>query len=195
MAQYFIEVVPTDVFTFFSHFQMFQYSVKENTRPISEYPKGRIFRVKYSTEFDFSDHSKGSHGIPGLYFKYDVSALKVVVRQDRENIIQFVIRLSSITAGIVVISGKTQPPSKSLGPLTICSQFCSAGFLNTFIQFMVNIFLKTVSPQSYQQLQSETVATSSPDGAATSPKSQLANNLISNANHMADLPFNYTIKQ
>lgn len=44
--------------------------------------------------------------MPGLYFKYDVSALKVLVQQDRENIVQFLVRLCSITAGIIVICGK-----------------------------------------------------------------------------------------
>ena len=41
----------------------YQYSVKEHARPI--------------------DHSQGSHGTPGVYFKYDISALKVEVSQDR----------------------------------------------------------------------------------------------------------------
>lgn len=36
MAQYFIEVVPTDIETFMSHIKTFQYSVKENIRPIGE---------------------------------------------------------------------------------------------------------------------------------------------------------------
>lgn len=36
MAQYFIEVVPTDIYTFMSDFKIFQYSVKENVRPIGE---------------------------------------------------------------------------------------------------------------------------------------------------------------
>lgn len=35
MAQYFIEVVPTDIYSFMSHIKTFQYSVKENVRPIS----------------------------------------------------------------------------------------------------------------------------------------------------------------
>jgi hypothetical protein len=28
-------------------------------------------------------HESGSHGSPGIYFKYDLSALKVEVRKDR----------------------------------------------------------------------------------------------------------------
>uniref|UniRef100_A0A182LWL1 Endoplasmic reticulum vesicle transporter C-terminal domain-containing protein n=2 Tax=Anopheles culicifacies TaxID=139723 RepID=A0A182LWL1_9DIPT len=48
---------------------------------------------------------KGMQGVAGLYFKYDMSALRVLVRQDRDSIAQFIVRLSSIIAGIVVISG------------------------------------------------------------------------------------------
>ena len=51
------------------------------------------------------DHDKGSHGNPGIYFKYDVSALKVVIKEDRENVASFLIRLCSVIAGIVVICG------------------------------------------------------------------------------------------
>lgn len=51
------------------------------------------------------DHAKGSHGNPGIYFKYDVSALKVVIKEDRENVASFLIRLCSVIAGIVVICG------------------------------------------------------------------------------------------
>ncbi|ETN66610.1 hypothetical protein AND_001600 [Anopheles darlingi] len=48
---------------------------------------------------------KGLQGVAGIYFKYDMSALRVIVRQDRDSIAQFIVRLSSIIAGIVVISG------------------------------------------------------------------------------------------
>lgn len=44
--------------------------------------------------------------MPGLYFKYDVSALKVIVKPDQEGFMHFLIRLSSVIAGIIVISGE-----------------------------------------------------------------------------------------
>ncbi len=57
--QYFIEVVPTDIQAVSGFTRStYQYSVKDQERPI--------------------DHDTGSHGSPGIYFKYDVSALKVV---------------------------------------------------------------------------------------------------------------------
>lgn len=57
--QYFISIVPTIVKTRFQTYRTFQYSVRETHREI--------------------DHDKGSHGISGIFFKYDMSGLKVNV--------------------------------------------------------------------------------------------------------------------
>jgi len=86
LYQYFVDIVPTEVDTFLSRLTTYQYSVKDHERPI--------------------DHHKGSHGIPGIFFKYDVSALKVQVTQERDSPIQFVVRLGATIAGICVISGE-----------------------------------------------------------------------------------------
>lgn len=56
--QYFIQVVPTDIQSVSGFTRStYQYSVKDQQRPI--------------------DHDMDSHGSPGIYFKYDMSALKV----------------------------------------------------------------------------------------------------------------------
>jgi hypothetical protein len=65
--------------------------------------------------------------MPGIYIKYDVSALKVQVLLGRENIIKLSIRLCSVIAGIIVISG----------------------FLNSIVQRFWEFFLKTFAPQLY----------------------------------------------
>lgn len=83
--QYFIQVVPTDIqrpsgLTY----STYQYSVKDQERPI--------------------EHETGSHGVPGIYFKYDVSALKIKAFQDREPMIQFLIRLCAGVGGLVATS-------------------------------------------------------------------------------------------
>ncbi|XP_047523392.1 endoplasmic reticulum-Golgi intermediate compartment protein 2 [Pieris napi] len=83
LYQYFIEVVPTDVDTTFESIKTFQYSVKELERPIS--------------------HTHGSHGVPGIFLKYDMGAIKIKVYQERENLLQFMLRLFSIIGGIYVI--------------------------------------------------------------------------------------------
>ncbi|CAH1119719.1 unnamed protein product [Phaedon cochleariae] len=85
LFNYFIEIVPTNVNTFLTSLNTYQYSAKVLNRPI--------------------DHDKGSHGIPGLFFKYDVSALRVSVKQERDNLGMFLARLASIVGGVFVCSG------------------------------------------------------------------------------------------
>lgn len=75
----------------------------------------------------FTDHDHGSHGMPGIYIKYDMSALKVQVLLGRENVVKMMIRLCSVIAGIIVISG----------------------FINSIIQRVWEMFLKTFAPQIY----------------------------------------------
>lgn len=94
LYQYFVEVVPTDVQTFLRRTYTYQYSVKDNYRLI--------------------DHYKGSHGIPGIFFKYDTSALKVLVSEEREPLDQFLVRLCA----------------------TIGGYFVTAGFLNSAVQWI-----------------------------------------------------------
>ncbi|CAH1366343.1 hypothetical protein MTP99_007694 [Tenebrio molitor] len=99
LFNYFIEVVPTHVKTFLTDVDTYQYSVKELNRPIN--------------------HHKGSHGMPGIFFKYDMSALKVTVSQERDHLGMFLAKLCSIIGGIYVCSG----------------------FLNSFVQFCYNFII------------------------------------------------------
>ncbi|XP_017491192.1 PREDICTED: endoplasmic reticulum-Golgi intermediate compartment protein 2 [Rhagoletis zephyria] len=84
-VQYFLKIVPTEIHNTFTTINTYQYSVTENVRQL--------------------DSIKNSYGSPGIYFKYDWSALKIIVRTDRDNLLQFIVRLCSIIAGIIVISG------------------------------------------------------------------------------------------
>lgn len=122
--------------------------------------------------FIFSDHNKGSHGIPGLYFKYDMAALKVIVEQDRENFIHFMIRLCSVIAGIIVISS----------------------YLISLSQLLLGVCIKQVSPQAYQKLANVNNVPQAyqklpvVDNVLPAP-----NNIIANANKMADENFKFTV--
>lgn len=108
--------------------------------------------------------------MPGLYFKYDMSALKVVVTQDRENFVHFLVRISSVVAGIIVISG----------------------YLNSFIQLIVDIVMRE-SSNNYQLLKSTNLIR--PNDVTVASGVHKQNNLISNANQMADIPFNFAVKK
>ncbi|KAI0235203.1 Endoplasmic reticulum-Golgi intermediate compartment protein 2 [Lamellibrachia satsuma] len=97
MFQYFIQVVPTEVDTTLKHVSTYQYSVTESNRTI--------------------DHSQGSHGVPGIFFKYDLSFLKVKVREEHKPYWQFLVRLCGIIGGI----------------------FATSGILHAMIQFVIDV--------------------------------------------------------
>lgn len=83
--QYFITVVPTEVHVRGTHVKTYQYSVREADRPIS--------------------HAKGSHGIPGVYFKYDSSSLRVSITEERDSWFTFLAKLCAVVGGVFATSG------------------------------------------------------------------------------------------
>nr|ACO12194.1 Endoplasmic reticulum-Golgi intermediate compartment protein 2 [Lepeophtheirus salmonis] len=82
--QYLIQVVPTDIQGYTDLiWSTYQYSVKEHKRATKE---------------------RGSGDTPGIYFKYDMSALKVLASQDREPIFKFLVRLLAAVGGRIATS-------------------------------------------------------------------------------------------
>ena len=51
------------------------------------------------------NHSAGTHGIPGIYFKYEIDGLKVNVNENQIPFWEFLVRLCAIAGGILAISG------------------------------------------------------------------------------------------
>ncbi|KAL5006854.1 hypothetical protein ScPMuIL_015660 [Solemya velum] len=85
MFQYFMQVVPTEVHTYKVKTDTYQYSVTERNRTIS--------------------HSAGSHGVPGIFVKYDLNALKIRVTEEHPSYWQFLVRLCGIVGGVFAVSG------------------------------------------------------------------------------------------
>lgn len=92
MYQYFIMAVPTEIESLVSaasgmhgSIQSWQYSVRNQSRVIS--------------------HHHNSHGIPGIYFKYDVAPLRVRVVPDAPPIWRFILRLCAIVGGVYTSAG------------------------------------------------------------------------------------------
>uniref|UniRef100_D3TPF0 COPII vesicle protein n=2 Tax=Glossina morsitans morsitans TaxID=37546 RepID=D3TPF0_GLOMM len=144
IVQYFLNIVPTEIHKTFTTISTYQYSVTENVRVL--------------------DSDRNSYGSPGIYFKYDWSALKIIVRTDRDNMLQFIIRLCSIISGIVVLSG----------------------ILNVFLLTLRRNIIKILAPQLLQK------TSSLPNGESSLMKSAqrsgqlvLTNELLSAANNMS----------
>ncbi|XP_043283408.1 endoplasmic reticulum-Golgi intermediate compartment protein 2 [Venturia canescens] len=100
LYQYFVEIVPTDISTLLHTSKSYQYSVKDHQRPIN--------------------HNKGSHGIPGIFFKYDTSALKVKVIQQRDSFAQFLVKLCAIVGGVFVTSGLINSVVQTIWYIACC---------------------------------------------------------------------------
>lgn len=100
LYQYFIKVVPTDVVTKELTVSSYQYSVTEADREI--------------------DHHSGSHGTPGIYFKYDIDAISVQVGELEYPVSQLIIRILGMIAGIYTISGFLTNLSNAFMDIVTC---------------------------------------------------------------------------
>ena len=83
--QYFLQIVPTKFSTFGRSLSTNQYSVTERNRTIN--------------------HRQGSHGVPGIFFKFDMSAMVVEIMEVRQPFWKFLVRLCGIVGGIFATSG------------------------------------------------------------------------------------------
>ena len=52
------------------------------------------------------NHNLGSHGIPGIFVKYDLHPLTIKVREEHKPFGKFFIRLIGIIGGIFSVSGR-----------------------------------------------------------------------------------------
>ncbi|KAM4618811.1 endoplasmic reticulum-Golgi intermediate compartment protein 2 isoform 2-T2 [Polymixia lowei] len=85
MFQYFITIVPTKLNTYQISADTHQYSVTERERVIN--------------------HAAGSHGVSGIFMKYDISSLMVTVTEQHMPFWQFLVRLCGIIGGIFSTTG------------------------------------------------------------------------------------------
>ncbi|MBN3306004.1 ERGI2 protein, partial [Amia calva] len=97
MFQYFITIVPTKLKTYKIAADTHQYSVTERERVIN--------------------HAAGSHGVSGIFMKYDISSLMVTVTEQHMPFWQFLVRLCGIIGGI----------------------FSTTGMLHGFVGFLVDV--------------------------------------------------------
>ncbi|KAH8289156.1 hypothetical protein KR054_001053 [Drosophila jambulina] len=164
-VQYFLKVVPTEIHQTFSTINTFQYAVTENVRKLG---KISSFSLSLSYKiFPFTDSERNSYGSPGIYFKYDWSALKIVVGNDRDHLLTFAIRLCSIISGIIVISGG----------------------INALLLGVQRRLIRIFCPQLYQRLGKSPpdMPPSAPPAVASPPPPQPVNDLLQTANLMASV--------
>ncbi|KAH9415295.1 Endoplasmic reticulum-Golgi intermediate compartment protein 2 [Dermatophagoides pteronyssinus] len=84
LYQYYLKVVLTNVKTFSYKGETYQYSVTERDIIVN--------------------HEAGLHGVPGIYFKYEIEGLKIDVIENNLPIWKFLVRLCAIVGGIIELS-------------------------------------------------------------------------------------------
>lgn len=84
--QYFLQIVPTQIQNRHGGvITNYQYSVTERTRHIN--------------------HTAGSHGLPGIFFKYDLYPLKISITEEFNYLLLFLVRLCGIVGGVYATLG------------------------------------------------------------------------------------------
>ena len=68
-----------------------------------------IFRIYYfifGAEQDRTiNHAEGSHGVPGVFVKYDLTSMLIRVREEHRPYWQFLVRMCGIVGGVFSVSG------------------------------------------------------------------------------------------
>ncbi|XP_062318800.1 endoplasmic reticulum-Golgi intermediate compartment protein 2 isoform X1 [Osmerus eperlanus] len=100
MFQYFITIVPTKLNTYQISAETHQYSVTERDRVI--------------------DHAAGSHGVSGIFMKYDISSLMVTVTEQHMPLWKFLVRLCGIVGGIFSTTGMLHGIGRFLVDVVCC---------------------------------------------------------------------------
>ncbi|XP_069894352.1 endoplasmic reticulum-Golgi intermediate compartment protein 2 isoform X2 [Dipodomys merriami] len=100
MFQYFITVVPTKLQTYKISAETHQFSVTERERIIN--------------------HAAGSHGVSGIFMKYDLSSLMVTVTEEHMPFWQFFVRLCGIVGGIFSTTGMLHGIGKFIVEIICC---------------------------------------------------------------------------
>lgn len=78
------------------------------------------------------NHAAGSHGVPGIFVKYDTSSLTVTVTEQHMPLWQFLVRLCGIVGGIFSTTGGSGEKKRENGNRKNCFCFflikeCSTG--------------------------------------------------------------------
>ncbi|XP_040201475.1 endoplasmic reticulum-Golgi intermediate compartment protein 2 [Rana temporaria] len=100
MYQYFITIVPTKLHTRKVYGDTHQFSVTERERAIN--------------------HATGSHGVSGIFMKYDISSLMVTVTEDHMPLWKFLVQLCGIIGGIFTTTGMIHGLAEFFVDLVCC---------------------------------------------------------------------------
>lgn len=87
-----------------SHFHIFQYFVSVVSTTYVDAGRRRIDTNQYSVT-DMSRETQHGQGVPGIFFKYDIEPMALMVEERTMGLVDFLVRLAGIVGGILVCTG------------------------------------------------------------------------------------------
>lgn len=85
---------------------MYQYFIKVVPTVYSDFGGNKILTNQFSVTEHFRAMEFGMSGsLPGVFFFYDLSPIKVTVREERASFLHFLTNICAIIGGIFTVSG------------------------------------------------------------------------------------------
>ncbi|XP_011667008.1 endoplasmic reticulum-Golgi intermediate compartment protein 2 [Strongylocentrotus purpuratus] len=140
--QYFIQIVPTKVKTRAAKAHTHQYAVTERERVIN--------------------HGAGSHGVTGIFFKYELSSLVISVEEVYDPFWKLLVRLCGIVGGVFATSGII---NSLMGLImdVVCCRFNKFKSLKTEEESLPGHHLETDQPPSSPGILASSSSSSTPN--------------------------------
>ena len=85
-------------------FHIFQYFISVVSTTYIDAGRRKLSTNQYSVT-DMSRQTEHGHGVPGIFFKYDLEPMALTISERTQKFVDFVIRLAGIVGGILVCTG------------------------------------------------------------------------------------------
>ena len=99
--QYYLSVVPT----IYTTARQPSSSSSDSAIPSSRTSKDTVFTNQYAvTE---KSHPVGERSVPGVFFKFDIEPILLLIRRSRPPLLRLLVRLVNVVSGVLVAGGWT----------------------------------------------------------------------------------------
>lgn len=86
-----------------SAFTIFQYFLRVIPTTYIDHHRRRLSTSQYAVT-DYARSFEHGHGVPGIFFKYDLEGMSLTVREATTTLYQFLIRLAGVIGGVWTVA-------------------------------------------------------------------------------------------
>jgi hypothetical protein len=84
-------------------FTVFQYFLRVIPTTYIDHHRRRLSTSQYAVT-DYARSFEHGHGVPGIFFKYDLEGMSLTVREATTSLYQFLIRLAGVIGGVWTVA-------------------------------------------------------------------------------------------